>query len=153
MIAWRLTSHAAIARAFSGEGAALGQGRWNHLGTRVVYAADSIALAVLEILVHFHRDAPPLRYFSFRVTVPDDAVEVVPDRDLPRGWKAVPASDGSRSFGSSWIASGRSLALSVPSAIIPSQRCILLNPRHPRFAEVGIDRPRSFRFDQRLLGS
>lgn len=152
MIVWRLTSHAAVARAFSGEGAALGQGRWNQLGTRVVYAADSLALAVLEILVHFHRDAPPLRYFSFRVVVPDDAIEILPDEELPPDWNAVPASESTRELGSAWAASSRSLALVVPSTIVPSGRCVLVNPRHPRFPDLQIDAPEPFRFDHRLVG-
>ena len=147
---WRLAAHSSTARAFSGEGAALGGGRWNQLGTRVIYTADSLALAVLEVLVHFQRDAPPLRYFSYEVALPDDAIEEVPTRRLPRGWDALPATDASRSFGSAWVASRRSLALAVPSLVVPAQKCLLINPAHPRFSELRVAKPQRFRFDERL---
>jgi RES domain-containing protein len=48
--AWRLTATADRARAFSGDGARVYGGRWNSRGTRLVYAADTPAAAILEQL-------------------------------------------------------------------------------------------------------
>lgn len=39
-------------QAFSGQGARLAGGRWNRPGTPMVYCAESLALATLEILVN-----------------------------------------------------------------------------------------------------
>jgi RES domain-containing protein len=50
--AWRITKRKHAKTAFTGEGARLYGGQWNSPGTRVVYAAQSQSLAVLEMLVH-----------------------------------------------------------------------------------------------------
>lgn len=42
----------------------------------------------------------------------------------------------SRDFGTAWARAGRSLALSVPSLVMPHDRNVILNPRHPRMHEV-----------------
>ena len=41
--------------------------------------------------------------------------------------------------------------LRVPSAIIPSAGNFLINPLHPNFSRVIIERPERFAFDPRLL--
>jgi len=56
---WHLTK--AIRPAFEGDGARLYGGRWNHPGAAVVYAAETVSLAVLEFFVHLDaRDSPDL---------------------------------------------------------------------------------------------
>jgi len=45
-----------------GEGARLVGGRWNSPGRAVVYMAESVALAVLENLVHMSRQDFPTGY-------------------------------------------------------------------------------------------
>jgi RES domain-containing protein len=41
--------------------------------------------------------------------------------------------------------------LSVPSAVIPIERNLLLNPLHPAIAQVRITDDQPFSFDPRLL--
>lgn len=43
-----------------------------------------------------------------------------------------------------------SLALIVPSRVIPLERNVLLNPRHPAMAEVTVALTEPFVFDDRL---
>ena len=43
-----------------------------------------------------------------------------------------------------------SVALSVPSRVIPLERNVLLNPRHPAMAEVKVALSEPFVFDDRL---
>jgi RES domain-containing protein len=38
----------------------------------------------------------------------------------------------------------------MPSAVVPEARNIVINPLHPRFAEVEFAVTRAFDFDQRL---
>ena len=55
-------------------------GRWNPVGSPVVYVADSIALAALEILVHVDAASLDVAYVSFELTIPDTLIEVFPAR-------------------------------------------------------------------------
>lgn len=45
-----------------GEGAFRFGGRWNTRGTRIIYAAESLSLAVLEMLVNLNNEEPLLTY-------------------------------------------------------------------------------------------
>lgn len=56
-----------------------------------------------------------------------------------------------RAFGTAWLREKRSLALLVPSFVLPYERNVLINPLHPNAATLetlGKDR---VRLDQRLL--
>jgi RES domain-containing protein len=46
---------------------------------------------------------------------------------------------------------GAALALRVPSAVIPAETNVLLNPRHPDMARVRVVSIETFAFDRRLL--
>ena len=83
--AWRVCKPKYVRTAFDGEGAAREPGRWNERGQRVVYTADSKALAVLEIVVH--ADAGLSAYY---VLIPcsfgESLVEVLDPSSLPPRW-------------------------------------------------------------------
>lgn len=68
---WRLCHPDFVDSAFSGVGASLAGGRWNSPGVRVVYAAESRALALLEQLVHYDVDLIPARLAVIRCDVPE----------------------------------------------------------------------------------
>lgn len=150
--AWRLVPprHGARQGAFSGEGARLFGGRWNTPGTALVYTSSSLSLAALETLVHADRGRFERDYVTFKLELPEALVLMLSDRDLPDDWRARPSSEGAQRIGNAWAAAQASVALSVPSVIVPSERNYLLNPLHPRFAELVIEPPAPFRFDERL---
>jgi RES domain-containing protein len=153
MRAWRLSRFDSARRTFDGEGARLFPGRWNSRGAPVVYASEHLSLAALEILVHARIDQLRVVFHAVELTVPDALVERLPDERLPRGWDAAAIPRATRDLGSSWARERRSVALSVPSAVVRQERNILLNPLHPRFGELAIARPTRFRFDARLVES
>lgn len=132
----------------SGEGARIAGGRWNPPGLPVVYLAGSRSLAALEIVVHAPREVLSLEWRIFEVEVPDDMIEMA--RRLPKDWQSLPSSPTARRFGEAWLREARSLALKVPSAIVPEESVILLNPRHPRVDRVRVSKPEGFRFDPRI---
>lgn len=151
MIVWRICKASRAKTAFDGEGARLFPGRWNDKGVAVVYCAGSLALACLEVFVHLDPDDLPDDLVSIRVEVPDSlAVEEIDPTKLPRSWRKVPGPPALRRLGSEWVAQGRSVALRVPSAIIPDEHNVLLNPRHPDMAKVVLGLPRRFTFDPRM---
>jgi len=123
-------------------------GRWHTLGRRVVYASQSLALASLEKLVHAHspRVLAGLQYFE--IDVPDALV--LQAENLPADWKADPVSPASRRFGDEWLDGRRSVALRVPSAIIPVEFNCLINPVHQDFTVKWVRGPFAFSYDPRI---
>jgi RES domain-containing protein len=147
---WRISTRRRTANAFSGEGTRLAGSRWTHPGLPAVYTSESIALAVLETLVHLDSDELPAQ-----VVIPADipqelAVQRVNAADLPSDWFATPAPPALRDLGSDWLKRGRGVALGVPSAIVNDEYNWLLNTRHSDFKRIGIGQPRAFAFDGRL---
>jgi len=136
------------AQAFSGEGGLHYALRWNSRGTRLVYASTSVALACLETLVHMQMLARSEERWLFTIEIPDRFVEEL--HELPQGWDSEPATAISREVGDRWAAEQRSVALLVPSVVVPVEQNALINPRHPRFRLEWVKRPERFIYDPRL---
>jgi RES domain-containing protein len=133
----------------SGIGAAKYGGRWNRIGTEVIYAAQTASLAALEVLVHY--SVLPKDHVLTEIRIPD-ALEILQWEEdvLPAGWKsAVPVSD-MQDLGEMWVREGRAAVLSVPSSIIPKERNFIINPAHPDFRQIRFLPPLFFQFDPRL---
>lgn len=150
MVVWRLIAARHAATAFSGEGAAAYPGRWNRRGRRVVYTSDSPALAALEVLANAETASALRDRVLIRAVLPDDQLMDLPEAELPQGWDANPIGTATRDLGEGWRAEGAALALAVPSAVMPLQRNVLLNPDHSAYRDVEIDEPIPLRFDSRL---
>ncbi len=154
MKAYRLCKTSRARAAFSGEGARLAGGRWTPSGVEAVYCSETLSLAALEILVH--ADPSELlraRFVYFEVEIPDDLPrEEIGPRDLPRGWRRMPAPAALQEMGAHWVRRAKTAVLIVPSAVNPAERNLLLNPNHSDFRKIHASRPRSFSFDPRLAG-
>ena len=151
--AYRIVKPKHEATAFTGEGARLFGGRWNSAGRAVVYVAGSRSLAAMEMLVHLEADEVLETYRLAQIELDaSDVAELVQD-NLPTAWRDDPASQGTQSIGDDWIEAGSSLALRVPSTIIPSEFNFLLNPAHPRFGDLRLGQFENFFFDPRLVKS
>lgn len=134
-----------------GEGARLMGGRWNSAGRPVVYTAQTAALAVLEVLVWTDPEDVPDDLRLYEIELPADAsIARLDPGSLPATW-TEPGSPECMSLGDPWLATADSLALEVPSAVLPEERNLLINPRHPDAARVRIADSRPFAFDLRLL--
>ena len=149
-IVWRITTARGVRVAFSGEGARLYGGRWNPKGTPLVYTAESRALAMLEMLV---QDEPlRARYVVIPATIPDGmAIERVDPAKLPPDWRAPHRMDHTRAIGAAWVASKRTVALAVPSAVLPDETNYVLNALHPEFNRVRVGKPNALVTDVRLM--
>lgn len=127
-------------------------GRWNSRGRRMVYTSQSRALAALETLVHLER--PQLletEYVIIPASVPDELVESVDPTTLSVGWNSLIDLRGTQKIGDAWLEGGRSVALRVPTALIPGEFNVLLSPDHPDWASVNVGEPELFSFDLRLV--
>ena len=148
---YRIVGSHRAATALDGEGAAKMGGRWNSQGVAVAYLTESRALAALEILVQFGRDVALASWSVIEIDIPDEMIDRVSLRRLPVGWNDLESLAVSREFGADWIKKGKNLGVILPSAIIPEERILMLNVRHPDFAKLKVSKPRPFLFDHRLV--
>ena len=139
-------------QALDGEGGRLYGGRWNTPGTPLVYAAGTLALAALEYLVHVDPGDVPPDLVALTIEVPDDApVDRVLPTALPEDWARLPEHPACQTLGDAWARSSAALAIRVPSALVPEEENVLLNPRHPDAVRVRVLAKRDFAFDPRLI--
>ncbi|ANF56299.1 RES family NAD+ phosphorylase [Halotalea alkalilenta] len=137
--AYRLIKKKWQASAFDGEGARLFGGRWNSRGKSCVYLASSESLAMLEVMVHLN-DYGLLRHYAIlQVRLPEDAIIHLPIDQLPDDWRDEPAPPSTAELGDGWLGGGSSLALAVPSVVVPRELNYLLNPTHPLFKQIAAD--------------
>lgn len=136
----------------SGYGAFLVGGRWNLPGLPLLYTAETRSLATLEVLVHLPAaDLPPDMYL-LTLNVPETVSQAaLTPADLPPDWQRISQPLPTAALGHAWLQAGRTLALRVPSVIVPQEHNLLLNPAHPEFAQVQLAaEPEPFFFDERL---
>lgn len=116
-----------------------------------MYASDSVALAVLETLVHASGSVAPA-HRVIAVDIPDSlTVTTVEVSMLPAGWRHTPAPAALRVIGRDWIEAAETAVLRVPSAIVPSESNFLLNPLHADFPRLAVHPPEPFEVDMRLF--
>jgi RES domain-containing protein len=138
---------------FDGVGGLFRAGRWHELGDRVVYVADSEALAALEILVRLSSVGQFPDFICIKASIPEHCILNISDfHQLPADWNRQDPIE-SRAIGTRWLRLGSSAALKVPSVVIPRESNYMLNPAHPRFPEIELSKSLPFEFDVRLLAS
>ncbi|HRI16805.1 MAG TPA: RES family NAD+ phosphorylase [Verrucomicrobiota bacterium] len=148
---YRLAKWTRAQQAFDGLGAQRTGGRWNSPGVRLVYAAENLSLAQLEVLVHFERTSALGRYALIVARFPASLVLRMEDQfATPADWASRPPSRSTQLIGDRWVRDQASAILSVPTVISPGERNLLFNPLHPDFSQVVLDPPVRFQFDGRL---
>jgi RES domain-containing protein len=134
--------------AFTGKGGLVASGRWHSAGHPIIYTAQSLSLAALEILVHLKETRAVEPFVSYVADIPDDLI-LTPD-SYPTRWQR--RIDATRSFGDAWLECKDMPALRVPTVLVPGEWNVLLNPLHPQFSLRWIrSGPERFSFDARLL--
>lgn len=148
---WRIVKRRHADSAFDGRGAQRFGGRWNSPGRRAVYVSATKSLATLELLVHLDVAQPLPRLVAFAFDMEERLIEHLPLRRLPRNWRTAGASVVTQRLGDEWLASGRALALAVPSAIVPEESNYLLNPTHAAYTRLAFGHPVPVVLDPRLV--
>jgi RES domain-containing protein len=153
MRVWRMCRQPYVSHALDGLGGLYASGRWHRKGVPIVYTATSAALAALEVLVHVDPLTAPADLRLLTLDLPAEcSTEVVEIGALPKAWADVPAPPELQLIGADWLRRAQALALSVPSAVIPMERNILINPLHPDASSIQMISDEPFSFDPRLLG-
>ena len=122
-----------------GEGAFRYGGRWSSPGTRLVYTAEHLSLAMVEYFVHL--DVSDL---------PRDLVVVT--IEVPAGVSRQSAGlTRCRNAGDEFVDGGRAAVLTVPSLLAPEESNWLLNPAHQDFSRIRVAAVEPFRYDARFF--
>lgn len=153
MLVYRIEREKYLSSTLSGIGASMTKGyRWNSLHTKLVYTAESRALATLEVAVHLDlsEDLPSDRHFV-EIEIPDDILilEVKVD-DLPSDWDSKPPISMTQIIGDDFVEQEEAAVLKVPSSIIPQESNYLINPSHSDAKRIIIKRTSPMDFDNRF---
>lgn len=139
--------------AFNGEGARRYGGRWGSKGTALVYAAENLPLALLETLVGLTDYAQLYEYVFIRAHLTAGQAEHLTAGDLPDGWDERPPARATQQIGDLWAREQRSVALRVPSVVVPYSFNYVLNAQHPAFSELDIGEAETLPVDPQLAPS
>ena len=133
------------------------EGRWNQEGQKVIYTASSRSLACLENIVH-RRGRGLLADFSVMVIyLPDDLAHERIELgrrsgdSLVEGWNRDADVSYCQQLGSAWYKEARSPVLSVPSAVVPMERNVVINTAHSEYRKIRLIHTEPFSFDPRLI--
>ncbi|RLA68571.1 MAG: RES domain-containing protein [Epsilonproteobacteria bacterium] len=148
--AYRIVKPKFANTAFDGEGARLFGGRWNSKGVKIVYTSTSASLATLETFVHLGIDARTVSHLLIEIDIPDEIIIKLDPSQLPDYWSVNPTPEACQTIGNRWVASMKSAVLAVPSAIMKIERNYLINPEHPDFKNIIIEKGTSYVFDERM---
>jgi RES domain-containing protein len=128
-------------------------GRWNRPGLAALYTSEARSLALLELLVHFNSiSALRQNYVFITFEIEKEEIITVEDIELPvnlisfnneRLWQIT----------DDYFLEKNTLALRVPSVIIPMEYNVILNPNHPDLKNVRRIRQESAILDKRLFRS
>jgi len=116
----------------------------------MVYCSESRALAAMELFVNLDPRLAPSNLVFITADVPDDVITAIARASLPANWHHYPAPDAIKDIGTEWLDRRSSAALLVPSAIVPEEHNLLLNPEHADFARIALGQPSEFNFDGRM---
>ena len=150
MIVFRLAAKEYI-NDFSGTGARLYGGRWNPVGSPGIYTSEHISLALLEKYVHAKSKENMERVALLRIEIDENKVPVfhTDEQQLKKFW--YQDISYSQWLGGQILSDLSIAAFSVPSAIVPTERNIILNPAAEKFHLLKFLEPVGFITDFRLL--
>ncbi len=136
----------------SGYGAERSGGRWNSVGTRILYTSENRSLCLAEFMVNADLRQLPPNLWMLTIEFPDDLTILDLHADtLPAEWGAFPRPLLTQKLGDEFVFARQHLAMRVPSSVVQREYNYLLNPLHPDFSSVKIAHEEPFRFDRRLL--
>lgn len=153
MIVFRVERQKYLDTTLLGMGASMSEGyRWNSINTRIVYTAESRALATLEVAVHLDigEDLPEDRYYV-EIEIPDEITLLeVSVEDLPEDWDAKPPTLTTQTIGDDFVNYHEAAILKVPSSIVPQEFNYLINPNHQDASKIRVLSTSKMIFDSRL---
>jgi RES domain-containing protein len=111
--------------------------------------AESVALAVLENLVHMSRGDFPTGYVCVAAVIPEGHA-ILAEQDLRTKFDARQPLT-TQMLGDFWIDNGETVVPEVAYAVVQGEHNYLLNPAHPDFPRIAVDPPALFHFNAHLF--
>ena len=125
--------------------------RWNNNDVKMIYTANSRALACLENIVHRSKLGLSANFCVMEIDVPNSlSVEVFSLEKLSKNWDQFEHTHLTQALGDEWIDKGNTAILKVPSSIVHDEFNYLLNPNHPDFKKIKLVAVKPFFFDDRI---
>ncbi|MDP4130111.1 MAG: RES family NAD+ phosphorylase [Bacteroidota bacterium] len=157
MLVYRIT-HKKYSRKLFAPGLA---GRWNGSGRKVIYCAESIALAFLENMVRrqgvgFNEDFKIMILEIPRLAAVASAkagglkIQIINPDELPAGWRKFTDYSICQRVGNAWYDEGIYSLLKVPSAVLPESFNYVINSTHPAFNKIELVQVSDFIPDERI---
>lgn len=153
MIVFRIEREKYLETTLNGVGASMSKGfRWNSFNTKLIYTAESRALATLEVSVHLDlsQDLPSDRFYV-AIEIPDNlTILEVKVEDLAEDWDAKPPTFITQTIGDDFVNYNEAAVLKVPSSIVPQEYNYLINPQHKDASKIKVIEVTNMVFDFRL---
>ncbi len=153
MKVYRVEREKYLETTLNGVGDSMAKGyRWNSINTKLVYTAESRALATLEVSVHLDlsEDLPTDRYYV-EIEIPNDIIILeVAIEDLPQDWDAKPPTLTTQTIGDDFVFQNEAAILKVPSSIVPQEFNYLINPNHVDAVRIKVSSKSPMKFDIRF---
>lgn len=140
---WRISDYPNL----NGTGGLNASGRWHIMGRPVVYAAESPAGALTELLVHMDPQFADEEFQLLEIEVPSGIAMKLASQLLP-DWENHLAV--TRKIGDDWLVGMETALLRVPSAIVPDTFNMLINPLHRDAKKIRIVAKKKLRLNPRL---
>lgn len=153
MIVYRIEREKYLDITLQGIGVSMSKGyRWNSFNTRLIYTAESRALATLEVSVHLDLSEDlPIDRFYVEIEIPDNiTILEVNLEDLPDDWNAKPPTITTQTIGDDFVNYNEAAILKVPSSIVPQEFNYLINPNHNDASQIKIINSTRMHFDPRF---
>ena len=119
--------------------------RWNPPGAPVLYVAEHLSLALVEMLA---QRTPPQRFVYFEFTLHDIFYD---PPSLPDDWTVYPHPPSTQELARNWLDNHPETILRVPSVVVPIEYNYVLNVNARYFQELiaGLT-PKPLSLDPRL---
>ncbi|HXS56713.1 MAG TPA: RES family NAD+ phosphorylase [Hanamia sp.] len=127
------------------------EGRWNSKGNKVLYCAESIALAFLENMIRRQGVGFNDDFKTMFIEIPSKATTSnIYIEDLEAGWRDFNNYSKCQSLGDRWYNERKHLLLKVPSAVLLESSNFVINSGHPDYKKVKIIEVTNLVPDQRI---
>lgn len=151
MLVFRITQKE-YAHDLSGFGAKQFGGRWNSIGTPILYTSSSASLAILENLVHLPKHLLPKNIVLITFEIPDNLPHSsIIEKGLPKNWRHFPVPLATQKIGDILVKENKNLYLEVPSTVVISEMNVLINVNSSHFNKIKILDVKPFTLDVRLF--